>query len=90
MVKDFHISTGKIAIDSGNGYWQNDFSEGEMKAEQVTPEQSKAIERLFNRNSDGSETLEEFAKRFECYGDYVGIKWCGMFIGIEQDGYTHS
>ena len=24
------------------------------------------------------------------YGDYVGVDWCGMFLGIERDGYTHS
>jgi hypothetical protein len=24
------------------------------------------------------------------YGDYVGFEWCGMFIGVEKDGYAHS
>jgi len=25
------------------------------------------------------------------YNTYVGVPdWCGMFIGIESDGYTHS
>jgi hypothetical protein len=21
---------------------------------------------------------------------YAGITWCGMFVGIEADGYTHT
>ncbi len=23
-------------------------------------------------------------------GDYIMVPWCGMWLGIEADGYTHS
>lgn len=26
----------------------------------------------------------------ECYGDGLMVHWCGMWLGIEPDGYTHS
>lgn len=25
-----------------------------------------------------------------CYDTCIMIKWCGMYLGIESDGYTHS
>ena len=59
-------------------------------AENMTPEQKASAEKVFARNPDGSATLEDFLQRIEDYGDYVGLKWCGMFLGIEKDGYTHS
>ncbi len=55
----------------------------------MTDEQAQAVRQLFDRNPDGS-TLREFFDRVEPYGDYCGLGWCGMFIGIEKDGYTHS
>lgn len=58
--------------------------------EWMTPDQAESVERLFARSSDGSNTLVEFFARVENYGDYCGLLWCGMFIGIEKDGYTHS
>lgn len=33
----------------------------------------------------------EFRKRAVQFDyDAVGIQWCGMWLGIETDGYTHS
>jgi hypothetical protein len=58
--------------------------------EWMTPEQVEAIGKLFNRSADGSPSRHQFFSRVENYGDYAGIKWCGMFLGIEKDGYTHS
>jgi hypothetical protein len=36
-------------------------------------------------------TYRQFRKtvRF-AYGDCAMVHWCGMWLGIEQDGYTHS
>lgn len=31
-----------------------------------------------------------FRKTVHNYGDYMGVQWHGMFLGIEKDGYTHS
>ena len=56
-----------------------------------TRKQSEAIKRLYDRSQDGAASYLSFRRRFQvCFGDYVGTKWCGMFIGIETDGYTHS
>lgn len=24
------------------------------------------------------------------HDSYIAVRWCGMWIGIEKDGYTHS
>ncbi len=58
----------------------------------TTKEQRKAIFDLYRRNADGSKTYREFRKRVAHYfGGYIGINgWCGMFVGIEKDGYTHT
>ena len=44
------------------------------------------------------ESYLSFRRRFRLHdyfggsdkGAYFGGPWCGMFIGIEYDGYTHS
>lgn len=62
--------------------------------EWMTSKQVESINKLFARNPDGSNSRHAFFQRVERYGigsdRYVGLKWCGMFIGIEEDGYTHS
>jgi hypothetical protein len=42
------------------------------------------------RNPDYQMTYKEFRKRVQPGFDCVMVKWCGMWLGIEQDGYTHS
>ena len=66
----------------------------------MTQEQKRAIFRLFERNKDGAKDYDDFLSRFvpgtACsleqnkFGDYIGGGWCGMYIGIEMNGYTHS
>ncbi len=60
----------------------------------LTRPQREAIKKMFDRSdrSDDPETYLEFRRRFlQCYGGYIGIdNWCGMFVGIETDGYTHT
>jgi hypothetical protein len=56
----------------------------------LTDAQVKSIIRKFKQNPDGSPNLAHFFSRICSYGDYAGINWCGMFLGIEKDGYTHS
>lgn len=61
-------------------------------------EQRHAIWRLFKRGDNQPRgqgyqgTFREFIERadFEVCGDAVLIHWCGMWLGIERDGYTHS
>ncbi len=65
-------------------------NENIVMPEWMSPEQATAVKRLYSRSSDGSQTREEFFKRVQNYGDYCGLGWNGMFLGIEKDGYTHS
>ena len=55
-------------------------------------QQLEALYRLFCRDPDGSQSFLEFRRRDipSLIGDYYMIPWCGMWLGIEPDGYTHS
>ena len=62
---------------------------------QITRSQCEAIKRLYDRSPDSAVSYLAFRRRFRLYsvgsvGDYIGAIWCGMFIGIETDGHTHS
>ena len=59
----------------------------------LTKAQRKAVYRKYLHNPNGAQSYREFRNRIEPgFGDnsYVGLMWCGMFIGIERDGHTHS
>ena len=58
----------------------------------LTKAQRKAVYRLFTHNPSGAHTYKEFRSRFVAqYGGYIAIyDWCGMYVGVEKDGYTHS
>ena len=58
--------------------------------EWMLPQQAAAVNRLYARNEDNATSREEFFGRVQNYGDYCGLAWCGMFIGIEKDGYAHT
>ncbi len=62
-----------------------------MKKETMTDAQYLALVVKHEQNPDGAKSLDEFVKRAAgpCHGT-VFINWCGMTLGIEQDGYTHS
>lgn len=83
---------GVTTIYIRNKKLTSEFEESKIDVpEWMTPAQTEAISNLYKRNPDGSHTLKGFFKRFEVfYGDFCGAQWCGMFIGIEKDGHTHS
>jgi hypothetical protein len=56
----------------------------------LTKEQRKAVYRKYLHNPDGAQSYREFRNRIEPGWGYVGLQWCGMFLGIERDGHTHS
>ena len=56
----------------------------------TTRAQREALLRKFQQNPDGSGTYREFRERVKSGYDYIYLWWCGMLIGIEEDGYTHS
>jgi len=44
----------------------------------------------FNQDPDQSPTFTHFMARATSADSYLMILWCGMWLGIELDGYTHS
>jgi hypothetical protein len=56
----------------------------------LTKDQRKAVKRKFDQNPDGSTSYRAFRKRIVQGFDCIMIQWCGMWLGIEKDGYTHS
>ena len=66
--------------------------------ERMTKAQRKALTKLWLRCLDvprGTNplgTLREFHRSAAYYHsvDCVMVAWCGMMVGIERDGYTHT
>ena len=57
----------------------------------LTKAQRKALHRTWTRDNQGM-SYREFRRTVISYGydDCVLVKWCGMWLGIERNGYTHS
>lgn len=59
---------------------------------EMTTEQRAALTRKWNRDSQGV-TLDAFIRSAQatigCDGAVV-VRWCGMWLAVERDGYTHS
>lgn len=62
--------------------------------EWMTPAQVEAINKLYRRSPDGAVNRQQFFTRIQEHGvgsdRYAGLRWGGMFVGIEPDGYTHT
>jgi hypothetical protein len=55
--------------------------------------QRKAVYQLYKGNPDSSPSYWRFRHRvFPLFGEpkVAMIRFCGMVVGIEPDGYTHS
>jgi len=55
--------------------------------------QQKALLHLYRENPNGSQSYWHFRHRvFPMFGEpnVATIRYCGMVVGIEEDGYTHS
>jgi hypothetical protein len=61
---------------------------------EVTAAQFRALRRKYDQNADEASSFEEFLTRVSPGGvgtdQYILVRWCGMWLGIETDGYTHS
>jgi hypothetical protein len=58
-----------------------------------TKEQQKALLELYRRSDvPQSPTFLKFRRNafWEFGGKALMVPWCGMIVGIEPDGYTHS
>ena len=57
----------------------------------ITRQQRVSLHRVWMRNDQGK-SYRQFRKS-ATHGigmDCVIVHWCGMWLGIEPDGYTHS
>lgn len=59
----------------------------------LTRAQREAVKRVYDRSADGAPSYRAFRRRITPelagYG-CVMLPWCGMWLGIETDGHTHS
>ena len=59
-----------------------------------TQAQLDAVRRKYDQSPDGADSFESFIARttgpISFMDNVVSLPWCGMWLGIETDGYTHS
>lgn len=57
----------------------------------LNKKQQLSLKRKWQQNNNGMSYLA-FRKTVQpsFYDKCVMVKWCGMWLGIEEDGYTHS
>ena len=56
----------------------------------LTRDQRIALKRIYDRDWDKPDSYLTF-RRTVFYGfGYILVPWCGMDLGIEPNGYTHS
>lgn len=64
----------------------------QLPAMELNDKQKMGIQKLWERNSDGKtldELLASAVPLFACEGTAM-ISWCGMVVGVEPDGSTHT
>ena len=55
----------------------------------ITTDQKQAIKRIYDRQPLGISYLQ-FRRTVQRGYNCLMVEWCGMWLGIESDGYTHS
>lgn len=55
----------------------------------LTKPQQLALKRKWTQDSQGL-TYRRFRRTVFQTIDCVMVPWCGMYLGIERDGHTHS
>ena len=55
----------------------------------ITKAQRAAVYRKWTQDSQGM-TYRQFRRTVKSGYDCIMVEWCGMWLGIETDGYTHS
>ena len=58
----------------------------------LTKQQQISLKKLYDRDWEKPESFLKFRRTVKpAIGlDCVIVPWCGIFLGIETDGYTHS
>lgn len=62
-------------------------------SKRATKAQLKSLLGLYYRaNTKPAPSFLAFrrAAQWECCGDALMVHWCGMWVGVEVDGYAHS
>ena len=55
----------------------------------LTRDQRKSLKEIYDRQPLGL-TYRQFRRTAVVVFDCVMVPWCGMYIGIEPDGYAHT
>jgi hypothetical protein len=55
----------------------------------LTKQQRASLKRKWTQDNQGMSYLA-FRRTVSGGYDCIMVKWCGMWLGIETDGYTHS
>jgi hypothetical protein len=55
----------------------------------ITRKQREALRRIWARGAD-DRTYRQLRRDVVLGHDCLMLKWAGMWLGIERDGYTHS
>lgn len=55
----------------------------------ITKAQRKALYKKWVQDNQGM-SYRAFRKTVQLGFDCIMVQWCGMWLGIETDGYTHS
>lgn len=55
----------------------------------LTPAQRQSLHRKWLQDNQGL-SYRAFRRTVQPGWDCVMVRWCGMWLGIEKDGYTHS
>ena len=61
----------------------------DWRTKKLTKQQAAALRKLYRR-APQDRTFLEFRRTVKFYRDFAAVYWCGMFVGIEPDGYTHT
>jgi len=57
---------------------------------QLTPATHAVMETIKRKDIDPNDVVFYHEGPAYCGDGYYGVNWCGMFLGIENDGYAHS
>lgn len=56
----------------------------------LTRPQRMSIWKLYCRLNAPLYSYLVFRRTVKDCGEYIMIQWCGMWVGIEKNGYTHT
>jgi hypothetical protein len=57
----------------------------------LTRQQREAVRAKYNLDNQGFKTYLQFRRSRVHQGwDCIMVQWCGMWVGIERDGYAHT